>query len=80
MMIPVEAILLNESRSVAVDAMIDTSGCHIPSRMTRDEREDFYDGCEIHLYHPKTGRRLKKLEKRVDIDNIRNQIREAGAY
>jgi len=34
----------------------------IPARMTREEAQDFWAGCETHIYSVKTGRRLKAYE------------------
>ena len=63
---------------LTVDASLDTSGCRIPPRMTKDERREFFDGCEIMLLSPITGKRLKKLERKLPDDvfeNIREEMR-----
>lgn len=52
-----------------------------PYGTSRSEKQEFYDGCEVHLYKEKSGNRATKVESVIPEriwKSIRRQMKEAA--
>ena len=81
MTVPVEIPYFE--RPFEVEAMVDTYGISFPRGMSIEDKREIFNQCEIHLFSKLTGKRLKKLESMLTIDQlieIRSQIIESGVY
>jgi len=47
------------------EMLAEISQCRIPFGTSRAEREDILDGCEIHVFKAKSGRRALRIEQKI---------------
>jgi hypothetical protein len=73
-MYPVTVYGRNFERPMPMSASRDIG--NMPPRMSRDDRREYLDGCEIHLFS-RTGKRREKIERLLtakDWDYIEEQM------